>query len=148
LTADDYFAIQRLINIYFALVDGGDFEAAGALFDLAEMNYPITGRRIDCDGKAVAALMRSYVKLHGPDQRVLTRHHSGNLIIEPDGVDAATASCSAIIFQATTSLPLQPIAVASYHDRFAKQDGVWFFTRREMQMNLTGNLSEHLLRPA
>jgi len=148
LTADDYFAIQRLINIYFAFVDEGDFEAAGALFNRAEMLYPVTGRRIVNDGSAVAALMRSYVKRHGPDGRILTRHHSGNIIIEPDGDDAATASCSAIIFQATSNLPLQPIAEAFYRDRFSKLDGVWFFTHREMQMKLTGNLSEHLLRPA
>ena len=148
MTADDYFAIQRLINIYFAFVDKGDFEAAGALFDRAEIFYPVTGRRIVNDGNAVAELMRSHVKLHGPDGSVLTRHHSGNIIIEPDGNDTATASCSAIIFQATPDLPLQPIAEAFYRDRFAKEDGVWFFKRREMQMNLPGNLSEHLMRPA
>ena len=148
MTADDYFAIQRLINIYFAFVDEGDFDAAGALFDRGEIFYPVTGRRIVNDGKAVAALMRSYVKLHGPDRRVLTRHHSGNIIIEPGGNDTATASCSAIIFQATPDIPLQPIAEAFYRDRFTKLDGVWYFTHREMQMKLTGNLSEHLLRPA
>ena len=39
MTADDYFAIQRLINIYFVHVDGADFDAAGSLFDRADMIY-------------------------------------------------------------------------------------------------------------
>jgi hypothetical protein len=148
LTADDYFAIQRLINIYFVHVDGADFDAAGALFDRADMIYTATGRHIHQDGAAVAELMRSFVKLHGPDQRPLTRHHSGNLIIEPDGDAHASARCSAIIFQAAEGLPLQPVAVASYGDRFAKAGGAWHFTRREMELTMTGDMSQHLLRKA
>ena len=148
MTADDYFAIQRLINIYFAHVDGADFEAAGALFSRAEMIYPTSNRRIEYDGKAVAELMRSFVRLHGEGDRTLTRHHSGNIIIEPDGENQAKTSCSAIIFQATSNFPLQAIAEASYTDRFACEGGEWHFTRREMQMTLTGDLSQHLKRPA
>lgn len=148
MTADDYFAIQRLINIYFAHVDRADFDAAGALFDRAEMIYTATDRRINCDGKAVADLMRSFVKLHGEDQQTLTRHHSGNIIIEPDGADKAIASCSAIIFQATAKFPLQPIAEASYCDQIVCDNGSWYFTKREMQMTMTGDMSEHLQRPA
>ena len=148
MTADDYFAIQRLINIYFVHVDGADFDAAGSLFDRADMIYTATGRHIHQDGAAVAALMRSFVKLHGADQRPLTRHHSGNLTIEPDGDARASARCSAIIFQAAPGFPLQPIAEASYCDRFAKDGDAWHFTRREMEMTLTGDLSHHLLREA
>ncbi len=146
LTADDYFAIQRLINLYFRHVDGADFDAAGALFERAEMHYPATGKRIAGDGAAVAALMRSFVKLHGDDRRTLTRHHSGNLIIEPDGDHRATAQCSAIIFQAAADFPLQPIAEASYEDRFACDAHGWHFTHRRMQMMLVGDLSQHLAR--
>lgn len=147
MTADDYFAIQRLINIYFVHVDGADFDAAGALFDRAAMIYTATGKHILNDGAAVAALMRGFVKLHGADGRPLTRHHSGNLIIEPDGDAQAAARCSAMIFQAAENFPLQPIAEASYLDRFSKEGGAWHFTRREMQMTMTGDLSQHLLRP-
>lgn len=148
MNADDYFKVQRLINIYFTHVDGADFDAAGALFDRAEMVYTATDRRIDRDGKAVADLMRSFVKLHGEDGRTLTHHHSGNIIIEPDGPNKAAASCSAVIFQATATLPLQPIAQANYSDRFACNNGDWYFVRREMQLTLTGVMSEHLQRPA
>ncbi|PQM28022.1 polyketide cyclase [Sphingopyxis lindanitolerans] len=146
MTADDYFAIQRLINLYFLLVDEAGFDAAGALFDRAEILYTATGRRIINDGAAVAALMRGFVRLHGPEARPLTRHHSGNLIIESDGDDRAAARCSAIIFQAADDFPLQPIAEASYADRFAKGTGGWYFTHREMALTLTGDLSRHLLR--
>lgn len=146
MTADDYFAIQRLINLYFLHVDEAEFDAAGALFGRAEIIYTATGRRIVRDPGAVAALMRSFVRLHGADARPLTRHHSGNLIIEPDGEGRAAARCSAIIFQAADGFPLQPIAEASYVDRFAKDGDGWYFTRREMAMTLTGDLSRHLLR--
>ncbi len=146
MTADDYFAIQRLINLYFVHVDEADFDAAGALFDRADMVYTATGRHIRHDGAAVAALMRSFVKLHGAEQRPLTRHHSGNLIIEPDGDTQASARCSAIIFQAAPGFALQPIAEASYRDNFAKDGAAWHFTRREMELTLTGDLSQHLLR--
>ena len=77
---------------------------------------------------------------------MLTRHHSGNLIIEPDGETRAAARCSAIIFQAAEGFPLQPIAEASYRDRFAREGGVWHFTHREMQLTLVGDLSQHLAR--
>ena len=147
MTADDYFAIQRLINLYFGYVDTADFEAAGALFNDAVMFYPATGKRIVKDGHVVGELMRSFVKLHGDDGRPLTRHHSGNMIIEPDGFDAARASCSAIIFQATAEFPLQAIAEASYRDQFKKSDGSWRFARREMGMTLMGDLSHHLAKP-
>ncbi len=146
MTADDYFAIQRLIHRYFVHVDEGDFDAAGSLFDRAEMVYPATGKAISNDGAAVAALMRSFVKLHGPDARTLTRHHSGNLIIEPDGDAAATARCGAVIFQAAENFPLQPVAVASYRDHLVKDAGAWRFARREMELTMTGDLSQHLLR--
>ncbi len=146
MTADDYFAIQRLINLYFHHVDSADFEAAGALFDKAEMIYTATGKTIVRDGAAVAALMRSFVKLHGEDRRPLTRHHSGNLIIEPEGDANASARCSAIIFQAADGVPLQPVAEASYKDRFERSEGIWYFVRREMQLGLIGNLSQHLQR--
>lgn len=146
MTADDYFAIQRLINLYFVHVDEADFDAAGALFDRADMVYPASGKVIRSDGTAVAALMRSFVKLHGPGGRPLTRHHSGNLIIEPDGDAAATARCGAVIFQAAENFPLQPVGVASYRDRFVKEAGAWRFARREMELTMTGDLSQHLLR--
>lgn len=146
MTADDYFAIQRLVHLYFQHVDCADFAAAGALFAGAEMVYPATGTAIVRDGAAVAALMRSFVQLHGDDGRTHTRHHGGNLIIEPDGPDCATARCHAIIFQATADFPLQPIAEARYADSFARTDGAWHFTRREMQLGLLGDLSRHLRR--
>lgn len=146
MRADDYFAIQRLIHHYFHLVDDGDFDAAGTLFARADLVYPAGGRTISCDGAAVAALMRSFVKLHGPDHRTMTRHHCGNLIIEPDDAGRALTRCSAIIFQAAPGFPLQPIAVASYRDRLVKAEGSWHFTRREVELSMMGDLSQHLLR--
>lgn len=87
------------------------------------------------------------VRRHGPEGQLRTRHLSGNLRIGADG-DGAWATSSAVVFQATAALPLQPVLVARYSDRFVRDlAGRPRFARREMRMDLTGNLDEHLARP-
>ena len=146
MIADDYFAIQNLINSYFQRVDAGDFDGCGALFKNADVHYPSSKMTISKDPKAVAELMRSYVKLYGETQSPLTRHHSGNIMIERAGPNEAKAQCSAIIFQGTPDLPFQAIGEASYNDIFTKSDQIWAFTRREISLNFMGDMSHHLSR--
>ncbi|MEP3890539.1 MAG: nuclear transport factor 2 family protein [Hellea sp.] len=146
MTADDYYEIQNLINLYFQRVDAGDFEGCGTLFKKAVVHYPSSGMKIYKDPAAIAELMRSYVKLYGDAQTPLTRHHSGNIILEPTGIGTAKAQCSAIIFQGTPDLPFQAIGEASYSDIFAKIDGLWTFTYREINLNFMGDMSHHLSR--
>ena len=146
MTADDYHAIQNLINLYFQKVDAGDFEGCGALFKDAVVHYPSSGMKISKDPAAIAELMRSYVKLYGDAQIPLTRHHSGNIIIEPAGTNTAKAQCSAIIFQGTPDFPFQAIGEASYSDVFEKIDNVWTFIYREINLNFMGDMSHHLSR--
>ena len=43
------------------------------------------------------------------------------------------------------TLPLQPIIGGTYFDKFTKIDGTWRLTERVEDMELIGNLSEHLL---
>ncbi len=147
MNADDYFAIQNLINRYFHYVDTGNFDDCGALFKEADLYYPTSQTTLSKDPEGVAKLMRSYVKLYGEAQTPLTRHHSGNIIIEPVSETDATAQCSAIIFQATKELSFKAIAEASYQDRFHKNDaGEWHFVFRETTLNFIGDMQHHLLQ--
>ena len=49
------------------------------------------------------------------------------------------------MLQQTDALALQPIIVGRYHDTFHVVDGEWCFATREMFVDLTGDLSHHLL---
>lgn len=146
MNADDYFAIQNLINRYFQKVDTGEFKSCGSLFANADVHYPKTGVTISRDPAAVAELMSSYVKLYGKPQSPLTRHHSGNMIIEALSPHEARAECSAIIFQGTPEFAFQAIAEASYNDTFAKSGDTWTFTRREISLTFMGEMKHHLSR--
>lgn len=144
MQADDYFAIQNLINRYFQYVDAGELEACGQLFAKADIVYRQSGKTFSKDPAGVTEQMAGFVRLYGNAQTPLTRHHSGNIIIEPVSDIKATASCSAVLFQATESMPFQTIGEASYADTFEKDESGWHFTRREMGLNFIGDLSHHL----
>lgn len=144
--ADDYFAVQNLIFRYCLLVDTANFEGVGALFARAELHYDMGGSPFDQDPAAITQSLRDAVKLYGEQRLPCTRHVCTNVIIEPDGRAAARSQSSVIVFQAVPDLPLQPIIGGRYHDRFAKEDGKWRFTRRRFEPDLIGNLSSHLNR--
>lgn len=146
MEAADYFAIQNKLNLYFQYVDAGDFERCGQLFAQADLIYTQSGQMFRKDPAGATRKMQSFVRLYGEDQTPLTRHHSGNIIIEADGDNAARTSCSAIIYQGTDTLPFQAIAAASYSDRFEKRDECWVFTERKLSLNFMGDLSHHLLK--
>lgn len=102
--AADYFAIQNLLNRYFHYVDAGELEQCGQLFADADLTYTQSRKTFSKDPQGLTRHMQSYVKLYA-DGTPRTRHHSGNFIIELEGKRAAQASCSAIIYQDTMSLP-------------------------------------------
>lgn len=146
MRAEDYFAIQNQLNRYFKYVDAGDFERCGQLFTHADLIYTQSGQTYSKDPVGITQQMRSFVKLYGEAKTPLTRHHSGNFIIEPDGENRAKTYCSAIIFQSAEALPFQAIAEASYTDRFEKREEGWVFTERKMSLNFMGDMAHHLLR--
>jgi hypothetical protein len=75
-----------------------------------------------------------------------TRHVTTNVTVEVDD-DAGIASARSYytVFQQTDALPLQSIIAGHYHDTFHRVDGRWAFDTREMFVDLTGDLSHHLL---
>jgi hypothetical protein len=146
MLADDYFAIQNLMHRYCLLVDTADFDGVGAIFARAELDYGLGGPVFRHDPAAVAETLRQSVRVYAGNGTPLTRHVCTNIIIEPDGDEAARAQSSVIVFQAASGLPLQPIIGGRYHDQFSKAGDVWHFTHRRFEADLMGDLSFHLIR--
>jgi len=98
----------------------------------------VTGR------DAVLAMYRSTVRLHD-DGTPRTRHVTTNVRVTVDEqTGTAAARSSYLVVQAADGLPLQPVVVGRYDDRFALVDGDWEFRRRTMHVDLVGDLSHHL----
>jgi len=130
--------ILNLLHRYAECVDDGDFDGVSALFEHAEFHLAgATGQR----GAAVGEVMRSTVATYDGSPR--TKHVTTNAIID---VDTVTARCRAYftVFQATPTLPLQPIITGRYHDRFECVDGTWRFAERAIVIEQIGDVSQHL----
>jgi ketosteroid isomerase-like protein len=145
MRADDYFAIQNLIYRYCDRIDRGDFAGIAQLFAHAEIHVPALPAPVR-GVAAIEAMYTQFTRLYPETGTPRTRHVTSNVIIEPDGADAARAQSYVLVHQATDVLPLQPIIGGRYYDRFAKTEGAWRFTERRMEMDLFGNLSAHLLQ--
>lgn len=141
---DPHYAIQRLLYLYAERIDAGDFEGVADLFAQAAIHAsalpePVRGR------DAILALYQHSTRRY-PEGTPRTRHVVCNPVIDidPDGLHAQARS-TFVVLQSTEDLPLQPIVVGRYHDRFACTDGQWHFIAREMHPELKGDLSRHLL---
>jgi len=134
-------AIAALLYTYAERLDAGDFAGVAALF--AHSTYGAAdGPRRRGSAEVLAALER-LVKRHDSIPR--TKHVITNAIIDVDETaGTATSRSYFTVFQATPSLPLQPIIAGRYHDRFERADGVWRFADRRIHMDLIGDLREHL----
>jgi 3-phenylpropionate/cinnamic acid dioxygenase small subunit len=140
MRVSDEQAIRNLLFRYMDATDAGDFETRAALFAHATVWFPEPiGAR---SGAAVAELFKSRQRLYDGIPR--TTHLSTNVIIEidDDGLGASVQS-RYLVLQETSELPLQPIIVGRYHDRFACEDGVWRFAERRFLIDLIGEMSAH-----
>ena len=79
-----------------------------------------------------------------PNGSPKTRHLVLNAIVEVDG-DVATARSTFCVVQATDAVPFQPIVAGRYYDRFARDADGWFFTERKADVEMVGDVSDHLL---
>ncbi len=145
-TVEDRIAITELIYRYAELIDAGDFDGLGELLARASFGGPATpGVR---GAQNIAGLFAMTTKRFdcGTPR---TRHLVLNPIIEVDG-DTATARSTFCVVQATPRTPLQPIAVGRYYDNFARDTfardpGGWHFTERVADVEMFGDVSDHLL---
>lgn len=67
-----------------------------------------------------------------------------NPIVDVDG-DAAQARSTFCVVQATDTVALQPIVVGRYRDTFARERAGWYFTDRHVDIEMLGDVSDHLL---
>ncbi|MFL0241601.1 nuclear transport factor 2 family protein [Mycobacterium sp. SMC-17] len=135
--AADKLEITELLYRYAELIDAGDFDGVGEL--LGRGNFMgVAG------AEAIAALFAETTRRfpdHGNTPR--TRHLVLNPIVELDG-DTAHARSTFCVVQQTETVPLQPIVVGRYADTFARDDAGWYFTERVADVQMVGNVSDHL----
>jgi 3-phenylpropionate/cinnamic acid dioxygenase small subunit len=135
--------ITNLLYRYAEAMDGGDFEAAAALFDEADL--VVADGVPPVDAAVMLGIWRDNVIVHD-DGTPRTRHVVTNPIIEVVG-DGRTATCRSVytVFQQVGDRPLAAIVSGRYHDEFALVDGAWRFTRRDYSLvDLVGDVSAHL----
>lgn len=134
----DKLAIAELLYRYAELIDAGDFDGVGELLGRGHFMKVAGAEAI---AKLFAATTRRFPE-HGNTPR--TRHLVLNPVVEIDG-DTAAARSTFCVVQRTDTVTLQPIVVGRYADTFARDDRGWHFTGRTVDVEMVGDVSDHLL---
>lgn len=132
----------ELLARYAEAIDAGDFDAVGALLADAVI-VDEAGNAIASGADAVAALYAATTRRHA-DGTPGTAHVITNVIIEAVGPDELEMRSRFTVFQATATLPLQPVVVGRYVDRVGRSGEGWRFLGRRMIPERWGDVSEHL----
>jgi 3-phenylpropionate/cinnamic acid dioxygenase small subunit len=144
MTVEDKLAITELLYRYAELIDAGDFDGVGRL--LARATFAGTRSASTSSAEAIAKLFgattRRYPR-HGNTPR--TRHLVLNPIIDFGANGTATARSTFVVVQNTETVPLQPIVVGRYFDAFTCDDDGWYFTARQVDVEMIGDISAHLM---
>jgi 3-phenylpropionate/cinnamic acid dioxygenase small subunit len=136
-TVVDKLEVTELLYRYAELIDAGDFDGVGELLGRGSF-MGVAG------ASAIAKLFASSTRRfadHGNTPR--TRHLVLNPIIDVDE-GRATARSTFVVVQNTETVPLQPIVVGRYFDAFARDEHGWFFTERKVDVEMVGNVADHL----
>lgn len=137
-SADDKLAITELLYRYAELIDAGDFDGVGELLGRGSF-MGVTG------AASIAKLFATTTRRFPDDGNTpRTRHLVQNPIVELDG-DTAVARSTFCVIQQTDAVPLQPIVVGRYDDAFARDGGDWYFTERTVDVQMIGDVSDHLM---
>lgn len=135
---EDKLEVTELLYRYAELIDAGDFGGVGELLGRGSF-MGVAG------APAIAELFASTTRRfpeHGNTPR--TRHLVLNPIVDVDG-ERATARSTFCVVQNTDTVPLQPIVVGRYADVFARDENGWYFTERTVDVEMVGNVSDHLM---
>jgi 3-phenylpropionate/cinnamic acid dioxygenase small subunit len=133
----DRWAVTELLYRYAELIDAGDFDGVGQLLGRGNFMGVVGAERI---AGLFAATTRRFPE-HG--NRPRTRHLVLNAVVDLDG-DSASARSTFCVVQQTESVALQPIVVGRYADVFARDDAGWYFTERRVDVEMVGDVSDHL----
>ena len=141
--ADNCRLIENLIYRYAERIDNGDLAGVAELFRHGRIQ---AGPGMVFEGvDEVRAMYDGATRLYA-DGTPRTKHVTTNVQVEVDEeAGSGSARSYYTVFQQTDELPLQPIIAGRYRDTFHLVDGEWRFDTREMFVDLTGDLSHHLL---
>lgn len=131
-------AVTELLYRYAELIDAGDFDGVGVLLGRGSFMGVSGAEKI---AKLFATTTRRFPAVGNTPR---TRHLVLNPIIDVDG-DAASARSSFCVIQQTETIALQPIVVGRYADAFARDGVGWHFTDRTVDLQMIGDVSDHLL---
>ena len=140
----DKLAITELLYRYAELIDAGDFDGVGVLLGRATF----AGRRSpSTSGAEAIAELFAMTTRRFPEfgNTPRTRHLVLNPIVEVADHDTATARSTFCVMQSTENLTLQPIVVGRYLDGFRRDETGWYFTDRTVDVEMTGDVSAHLM---
>ena len=140
----DKLEITELLYRYAELIDAGDFDGVGQLLARSTFGGPASGSVSGAENiaKLFATTTRRYLD-HGNSPR--TRHLVLNPIVELNGDGTAATRSTFCVLQDTETVPIQPIVVGRYYDRFGHDDGGWYFTERKVEIQMIGDVSAHLM---
>jgi 3-phenylpropionate/cinnamic acid dioxygenase small subunit len=142
-TWESHHAITTLMFRYAEHIDAADFDAVAELF----ADAVITNEGVDGEIAGAAAVKQLYLRTNRvhDDGTLRTRHLTSNVIVDIDeSAGTASARSSFVVFQQTSSLPLQPIVTGRYRDRFTRAQRGWQFTQRHIVVDHVGDVREHL----
>ena len=140
----DKLEITELLYRYAELIDAGDFDGVGQLLARSTFGGPASGSVSGAENiaKLFVTTTRRYLD-HGNTPR--TRHLVLNPIVELNGDGTAATRSTFCVLQDTETVPIQPIVVGRYYDRFGHDDGGWYFTERKVEIQMIGDVSAHLM---
>ncbi len=141
MSTADKLAITELLYRYAELIDAGDFDGIGQL--LARATFAGTRSASTSGAEAIAKLFALTTRRYPETGTPCTRHLVLNPIVDVDD-RTATARSTFCVIQNTETVPLQPIVVGRYFDSFSCDDGGWYFTARQVDVEMIGDISAHL----
>ena len=153
MSFEDKLAVTELLYRYAELIDAGDFDGVGQL--LARATFAGTrSRRSRAAGdiqpgtsgaEAIAKLFAMTTRRYPDhDNTPRTRHLVLNPIVDVED-RTATARSTFCVIQNTETVPLRPIVVGRYFDCFSCDDDGWHFTARQVDVEMIGDISAHLM---
>ena len=116
-------AIRNLIGLHSQLTDDGDYEQR---VDLYTDDGAFTMGDATSTGRE--ELLASFAATSAPERR--GKHITANTVLEIDG-DTASARTDFFFSLPSPDGP-KPLAAGRYFDTFAKSDGRWLYTQRQI----------------
>ena len=143
-------AVEAILKLSFLLdehLDHGRFDDAAAMF--ADATISVEGTDISLTGSGeVLAFLRDNLR-RDPNGTCSAVRCTMNPVVDVDEVaEQATSRAYFTVFQATTSLPLQPVLGGTYADTYRLTEHGWNFVSRTVRVRLRGELSQLVLTTA